>query len=96
MNIEVHMVMLFHSVLLVLKISNNIYHLNVVTMCQNLLLYVNKKALLCYNLCWSLLASWFLSDPCFIRQIQSFILQYMYVIFYFDGNIRVQVTLYFL
>ena len=51
-----------------------------------------KKALLCYNLFWSLLASWFLSDPCFIRQITSFILRYMFVILHCTRNVRVWFT----
>ena len=55
-----------------------------------------KKALLCYNLFRSFLASRFLSDTLFICQISSFILWYLCIVFHCDGKIFVWVHVGFL
>ena len=47
-----------------------------------------KKALLCYNLCRSLLASQFLSDPYFKRRIPCFLRGYLSSVFNCAGNVR--------
>ena len=54
------------------------------------------KALLCYNLCWSLLAYRFLSDPCIIRQVPLFLRPYLSSVFHCAGNVRVRVLVVFL
>ena len=53
-------------------------------------MFLYKTGLLCYNLCWSLLASWFLSDTCFIRQKTSFLRQYIFSVFHCAGNVHVR------
>ena len=52
-----------------------------------------KKTILHYNLCRSLLAYQFLSDPCFIHIIPSSILRYMWDVFHCANNVCVRVPL---
>ena len=54
--------------------------------------YIYKKALLCYNIFQSLLASRVMSYPWFIPQNTSFIVRYLCVIFHCAGNICVWVS----
>ena len=51
-------------------------------------LSITKKALVCYNIFWLLLASRFLSNPCLISRITSFILQYLCVVFHCYKNVH--------
>ena len=53
----------------------------------------NKKALVCYNLFRSFLASQILSDPCFILHIIRFIVLYLCAIFHCSGNVFVRVPI---
>ena len=55
-----------------------------------------KKALLCYNLFWSLLDYQFLSDPFFMCPNPRFILRYMFVVFHWYGNVHARVPVSFL
>ena len=57
-------------------INLSIIFFTILTKEINKLLLKNRKALLFYNIYWSLLASQFLAEPCFICQITSFIRQY--------------------
>ena len=68
---------------------------------KNFILYliylsIIEEVLLCYNTFWSLLASQFLPNTCFIFQIPSFILQYLCVVFHCSGNVHVWVPVFFL
>ena len=60
---EMSMISLFITTAPIMKFVSILY----------LFIYLYKKALLCYNLFRSLLASQFLSDPCFKHWIPSFI-----------------------
>ena len=53
-----------------------------------------KKALLCYNICWSILTSQFLSDTIFILRISIFILLYLCDVFHRAVNVPVQAPIY--
>ena len=53
-------------------------------MCNNFLYStIRRESLLIYNIIWSLLYSCFLTGPWFLRQIPSFLRQYLSSVFFF-------------
>ena len=50
------------------------------------------EALLIYNLIWSLLSSRFLTGPCFLRRIPSFLRRYLSSVFFFAVIARVRTS----
>ena len=64
------------------------------------ILDIYNKAILCHNLCRSLLASWFLSDlwpiPAVCVYIHPLYIDIFPFVFYCSGNVRVQVSVDFI